>query len=137
MSVAKKHKDTSSFYATGRRKSSVARVWLFPDGKDILINNAKMDQYLPRENHRMLVREPLEVTNTVDRFGVKALVKGGGLSGQTGAVQLGISRALVSFDQEFRSILRKNGLLTRDPRKKERKKYGRKKARRSYQYTKR
>lgn len=85
----------------------------------------------------MLVREPLEVTNTVDRFGVKALVKGGGLSGQTGAVQLGISRALVSFDQEFRSILRKNGLLTRDPRKKERKKYGRKKARRSYQYTKR
>ena len=93
--------------------------------------------YFPRETLRMIVQQPLEAAKLTDRFGIKVEVEGGGLSGQAGAVRLGIARALLEFDQNLRQLLRKNGFLTRDPRKKERKKYGRKGARRSFQYTKR
>lgn len=125
------------YYATGKRKNSVARVWLEDGGKEILINDRPFEAYFPRETLRMIIQQPLEAVKLLDRFGIKVDVKGGGLSGQAGAVRLGISRALIEFDQNNRSLLRKNGFLTRDPRKKERKKYGRKGARRSFQYTKR
>jgi len=102
-----------------------------------VVNGRTLETYFPRETLRMLIEQPFEATKTIDRFGTKAYVLGGGLSGQAGAVRLGISRALLAFDPEMRPVLRKAGLLTRDPRKKERKKYGRKGARRSFQYTKR
>ncbi|OGX06510.1 MAG: 30S ribosomal protein S9 [Omnitrophica bacterium RIFCSPLOWO2_12_FULL_50_11] len=129
--------DSNRFYATGRRKTSIARVWLEKGGKEILVNDAKLESYFPRETLRTMIQEPFELTKTSDQFGLKVYVHGGGLSGQAGAVRLGISRALLEFDQNLRPLLRKSGLLTRDPRKKERKKYGRKGARRSFQYTKR
>jgi small subunit ribosomal protein S9 len=135
--VEKKSGSSKSIYATGRRKCSIARVWLESGSKDIVINDKKFESYFPRETLRMVIRQPFEATKTGEQFGVRAHVKGGGLSGQAGAVRLGISRALVTFDENQRSILHKNGLLTRDPRKKERKKYGRKGARRSFQFTKR
>ncbi len=125
------------FYATGRRKNSIARLWIEDGGKEIIINGETFEGYFPRETLRMIINQPLEAVKLLDRFGIKVDVKGGGLSGQAGAVRLGVSRALVIFDEANRSILRKNGFLTRDPRKKERKKYGHKGARRSFQYTKR
>ena len=125
------------YYATGRRKQSIARVWIEDGGKDVLINGKTLETYFPRETLRMIIYQPLEATKLIERFGIKVEVKGGGLSGQAGAVRLGISRALIGFDASSRSLLRKNGFLTRDPRKKERKKYGHKGARRSFQYTKR
>ncbi len=125
------------FYATGRRKRSIARVWIEDGGKEIVINGKTIETYFPRETLRMIIQQPLEATKLTERFGIKAEVKGGGLSGQAGAVRLGISRALLEFDAASRSLLRKSGFLTRDPRKKERKKYGHKGARRSFQYTKR
>ena len=128
---------TNSYYATGRRKESVARVWLVEDPKEAVVNGRAIENYFPRENHRMVINQPLELVKLRDRFGVKAKVKGGGLTGQAEALRLGIARALLEFDQTLRSLLRKNGFLTRDPRQKERKKYGRKGARRSFQYTKR
>jgi len=128
---------TNSYYAVGRRKRSIARVWIEPGQKEILVNNRKFENYFPREIQRMIIQQPFESTKTTDQFGIKAFVKGGGLSGQAGAVRLGISRALLQFDQNFRSTLRKSGFLTRDPREKERKKYGKKGARRSFQFTKR
>ena len=127
----------SLFYATGKRKNSIARVWLEDGGKEIVINGKSFQQYFPRETLRMIIQQPFEAAKLNERFGVKVEVKGGGLSGQAGAIRLGISRALLEVDQANRPILRKNGFLTRDPRKKERKKFGRKKARRSFQYTKR
>ena len=128
---------TNSYYATGRRKEAIARVWLEDGGKQISVNNRSLEQFFPRETLRMIIQQPLEAVKLIDRFGIKVQVKGGGLSGQAEAVRLGISRALIRFDQNLRPLLRKSGLLTRDPREKERKKYGRKKARRSFQYTKR
>ncbi|MBI4395141.1 MAG: 30S ribosomal protein S9 [Candidatus Omnitrophica bacterium] len=128
---------TNLYYATGKRKESVARIWLEDGGKEIVVNSRKLENYFPRETLRMIIQQPFEATKLVDRFGVRAEVHGGGLTGQAEAVRLGISRALIQFDQSLRPILRKGGLLTRDPREKERKKYGRKKARRSFQYTKR
>lgn len=127
----------SSYYATGRRKKSIARVWLTEGVKEFSINSRKIEVYFPRETLRMIIQQPLEAVNLNDRFGIRAEVRGGGLTGQAEAVRLGIARALVEFDQNLRSSLRKNGFLTRDPRQKERKKYGRKGARRSFQYTKR
>lgn len=127
----------NSYYATGRRKTSIARVWLQTGTKDVSINGSKFEDYFPRETLRMTIREAFELTKTSDRFGAKVHVAGGGLSGQAGAVRLGIARALVQSDPSLRPVLRENGLLTRDPRKKERKKYGRKGARRRFQYTKR
>ena len=135
--MAKVETKTNSYYATGRRRESIARVWLEEGGKEILINGRSMEDYFPRETLRMIIQQPLEAVKLIDRFQIRAEVQGGGLSGQAGAVRLGISRALVEFDQSLRPLLRKNGFLTRDPRKKERKKYGHKGARRSFQYTKR
>ena len=127
----------NSFYGTGRRKECVARVWLFDGGKDVVVNGREFQNYFPQETLRVVVQQPLDATKLIDRFGIKAEVKGGGLSGQAGAVRLGVARALVCFDQSLRPVLRQNGFLTRDPREKERKKYGHKGARRSFQYTKR
>ena len=127
----------NTFYATGKRKRSVARVWIEDGGKEALVNGRKLPEYFPRETHQAIIQQPLDAVKLVDRFGIRAKIKGGGLTGQAEAVRLGISRALLEFDQNLRPILRKNGFLTRDSRKKERKKFGRKKARRSFQYTKR
>lgn len=128
---------TNFYYATGKRKESVARVWIKDGGKEALVNGRKLAEYFPRETHQAIIQQPLEAVKLVDRFGIRAEIKGGGLTGQAEAVRVGISRALLEFDQSLRPILRKGGFLTRDPRQKERKKFGRKKARRSFQYTKR
>ena len=125
------------YYATGRRKTSIARVWLEDGSKENVVNSRNLNEYFPREILRMIIQQPFEATKLTDRFGLRVEVKGGGLMGQAEAVRLGISRALIDFDENLRPVLRKNGLVTRDPRKKERKKFGRKKARRSFQYTKR
>jgi small subunit ribosomal protein S9 len=128
---------STNYYATGRRKEAIARVWISEGEKGLLINERPLEQYFPREAYRIWIHEPLKLTNLLERFGVRALVHGGGLSGQAGAIQLGIARALVKFDEALRPALRKGGFLTRDPRAKERKKYGQKGARRRFQYTKR
>ena len=125
------------FYGTGRRKSSVARVWLFAGKQGFTINGRENAEYLRRPNLQMIVEEPLKSTRLLNQFRVRADVRGGGLAGQAGAVRLGISRALLKYDEKLRPSLRQGGFLTRDPREKERKKPGRKGARRSFQYTKR
>jgi small subunit ribosomal protein S9 len=125
------------FYATGRRKSAVARVWVFPGQKGFTINGKEPLQYLKRSDLQVMVEQPLKAIRLASQFRVRANVHGGGLVGQAGAVRLGISRALVQFDEKLRSRLRHEGFLTRDSREKERKKFGRKGARRSFQYTKR
>lgn len=123
---------------TGRRKEAAARVKLIFEGKGaILINGRKLEDYFPVITHQMQVKKPLLLTKFLDKVDVKANVRGGGPSGQAGAVSLGIARALIGLDSNLRSILRKEDLLTRDPRAKERKKYGRKGARRRFQWTKR
>lgn len=129
--------ETTNFYATGRRKNSTARVWIYPEQKGISINGKESSQYLLRPTLQMRVEQPLKSVQSLEKFRVRAKVTGGGIAGQAGAVQLGIARALVRFDEKLRSTLRKGGFLTRDPREKERKKAGRKGARRSFQYTKR
>jgi len=126
------------FYGTGRRKNAVAKVWLVSPGQgQIMVNGTLVSDYVGRQTLEVLVREPLEVTDTMGRFNVKASAVGGGVSGQAGAVRHGIARALVTYDENLKSVLRKNGMLTRDSRIKERKKYGRKRARRGFQWTKR
>lgn len=125
------------YAATGRRKRAVARVRLVPGDGRVFINRRPFEDYFPREAHRLSICQPLEVTRTAGKFNVYARVHGGGISGQAGAVRHGISRALLVFDEELRPTLRKGGFLTRDPREKERKKYGRKRARRGFQWTKR
>ena len=127
----------SVFYATGRRKEAVARVWLLHGKKGVCINGLKPMDYLKRANLQMIVEQPLKSTELMDQFRVKSTVKGGGLAGQAGALRLGIARALIQFDEKLRPVLRRAGFLTRDPRSKERKKPGRKGARKSFQYTKR
>ena len=127
----------NTYYATGRRKEAVARVWLVEGQKGLQVNKRTLENYFTREAHRVWIQEPLKRTNVTDRFGVKASVAGGGPSGQATALRLGIARALLKIDENFRTLLRKDGFLTRDPRVKERKKYGQKGARRSFQYTKR
>jgi small subunit ribosomal protein S9 len=127
----------ATFSATGRRKSAIARVKLEEGEKGFLINKRPLEEYFPREAHRVRAQGPLKVTNFIERFGVRAKVEGGGQTGQSDAIRLGVARALVGFDENLRSTLRKGGYLTRDPREKERKKYGRRGARRSFQYTKR
>ncbi len=123
--------------ATGRRKKSVAQVRLAPGTGKFSINKSDLDEYFPVEVHRLKIRRPFEVTKSEGKFDVFVTVSGGGKSGQTGALQLGISRALAEYDEEHRSPLRDAGLLTRDPRMVERKKYGRKKARKRFQFSKR
>lgn len=125
------------YYGTGRRKSSVARVYLVPGTGKITINKKDIDEYLPLDTLKVIVRQPLEATETTDKFDVLVNVKGGGLAGQAGAIRHGISRALVEADADYRPTLKSAGYLTRDPRMKERKKYGLKKARRAPQFSKR
>lgn len=125
------------FYATGRRKEAVARVRLVQGPKGISVNGRNLEAYLQRANLQVLVEQPLKETQLQDQFQVLANVHGGGPAGQAGAIRLGIARALVAYDEKLRPVLRRGGFLTRDPREKERKKFGRKGARKSFQYTKR
>lgn len=125
------------YYGTGRRKTSVARVRLIPGEGKIIINDRDIDEYFGMEPLRIMVKQPLELTGTLGKFDVIAKVEGGGFSGQAGAIRHGISRALLKVDEGFRPILKKAGFLTRDPRMKERKKYGLKGARRAPQFSKR
>ena len=127
----------SEFYGTGRRKSSTARVFLRPGSGTITINRRTFDDAFPTESLRLQIRQPLLLTETADKFDVLANVDGGGVAGQAGAVRLGIARALVVFDAELRRALKKGGLLTRDARAKERKKYGLAGARKRFQFSKR
>ena len=126
-----------SNYATGRRKRSIARVWIKKGSGKIFVNGKDMNQYFKRPVHQLIVVMPLQETNTINKFDVKCHVKGGGLSGQAGAIIHGISRALVKSDSNLKKTLKKNKFTTRDSRKVERKKYGHKKARRSFQSSKR
>jgi len=125
------------FEAVGRRKTASARVRLYAGTGKILVNDKELEQYFPRERDRLHVLQPLEATGTKDSFNVTVRTKGGGITGQAGAVRLGIARALLISDQELRRVLRRERLLTRDARMKERKKYGLKRARKAPQYTKR
>ncbi len=125
------------YYGTGRRKKSVARVRLISGDGKILINDRTIDDYFGLETMKVIVRQPLTLTDTTSKFDVLCKVVGGGLSGQAGAIRHGIARALIKADEEFRPALKKAGFLTRDPRMKERKKYGLKKARRAPQFSKR
>lgn len=125
------------YLGTGRRKSSVARVFLRPGKGDIKVNNRAFENYFPTESTRAVVRQPLSAAEMLDKFDVVILCDGGGVAGQAGAVRLGIARALVEFNLELRSRLKKLGYLTRDPRKHERKKYGQKGARKRFQFSKR
>lgn len=127
----------NKFYGTGRRKSSIARVYLVPGNGKITINKKDMDQYFGLETLKIIVRQPLEATNTLDKYDVLVNVRGGGFTGQAGAIRHGIARALLNVDADFRPTLKKAGFLTRDPRMKERKKYGLKAARRAPQFCKR
>ena len=126
-----------SKYATGRRKRSIAKVWVKKGEGNIFVNGLKMVDYFKRPVHQILVARPLEISDVRTSYDVKCSVKGGGLSGQAGAIILGISRALITHDPEFKANLKKDKLTTRDSRVVERKKYGRRKARRSFQFSKR
>jgi len=127
----------ASFYGTGRRKKSIARVYLVPGTGVITVNKRTIDEYFGLETLKVIVRQPLVATKTADKFDVIVNVHGGGYTGQAGAVRHGISRALLQADPDYRPILKKAGFLTRDPRMKERKKYGLKAARRAPQFSKR
>lgn len=126
-----------SYYGTGRRKTSIARVRLVPGEGNILVNERQLDAYFGLKTLELIVKQPLTVTDTLGKYDVIAKVEGGGVSGQAGAVRHGIARALLKIDLEFRPALKKAGLLTRDPREKERRKYGLKKARKASQFSKR
>jgi small subunit ribosomal protein S9 len=125
------------YFGTGRRKKSIARVRLLPGEGRIIINSRELQDYFGMDTLKAEVRRPLEVTGTLHKFDVLAKVEGGGYTGQAGAIRHGIARALLEADEEFRPLLKKEGFLTRDPRMKERKKYGLKKARRAPQFSKR
>ncbi len=127
----------AKYYGTGRRKSSIARVYLVPGTGKVTINKREMDNYFGLETLKLIVRQPLVITETSDKFDVLVTVKGGGFTGQAGAIRHGISRALLHADADYRPTLKKAGFLTRDPRMKERKKYGLKAARRAPQFSKR
>ena len=134
---AKKVDAQGRAYATGKRKNAVARVWLKPGAGKIQVNAKDFAQYFARPVLQMLLKQPLQAANRLDQFDIMATVTGGGLSGQAGAVRHGISKALTYFEPELRPVLKKGGFLTRDSRVVERKKYGRAKARRSFQFSKR
>ncbi len=129
--------NTARYYGTGRRKSSIARVYLMPGSGNVTVNKRNIDDYFGLETLKVIVRQPLVATDTVDKFDVLVNVKGGGYTGQAGAIRHGIARALLEADADYRPILKKAGYLTRDPRMKERKKYGLKAARRAPQFSKR
>ena len=126
-----------SFYGTGRRKHSVARVRLYPGSGNVTINGRTIDEYFGLETLKLIVRQPLELTETAAQFDIVCTVAGGGVTGQAGAIRHGVARALLQFNEELRGTLKKAGFLTRDPRMKERKKYGLKAARRAPQFSKR
>ena len=128
---------SARYYGTGRRKSSIARVYLVPGTGKITINKRDIDNYFGLDTLKLIVRQPLEITETADKFDVLVNVNGGGFTGQAGAIRHGISRALLQADGDYRPALKKAGFLTRDPRMKERKKYGLKAARRAPQFSKR
>ncbi|MBT8041401.1 MAG: 30S ribosomal protein S9 [Xanthomonadales bacterium] len=128
---------TEQYYGTGRRKSSTARVFMKKGSGHIMVNERPLDEFFGRETARMIVRQPLEKLELADNFDIKATVTGGGISGQAGAIRLGVSRALLEYDEELRKPLRAAGLLTRDAREVERKKVGLHKARKATQYSKR
>jgi small subunit ribosomal protein S9 len=125
------------YYGTGRRKTSTARVYLRPGAGNVRINKKAFDQYFPNETLRMIIRQPLQLTETVNKFDLLINVSGGGPSGQAGAIRHGITRALIEFNADLRPALKQAGLVTRDPRIKERKKYGQKGARKRFQFSKR
>lgn len=127
----------AKYYGTGRRKKSVARVYLVPGKGNVTINKRSMDDYFGLETLKVIVRQPLVLTETADKFDVLVNVRGGGFTGQAGAIRHGVARALLQADAEYRPALKKAGFLTRDPRMKERKKYGLKAARRAPQFSKR
>ena len=128
---------TEKFYGTGRRKKSVARVYLTPGKGDVIINKRSMDEYFGLETLKVIVRQPFAATGTTEKFDVQVNVRGCGFTGQAGAIRHGIARALLEVDADYRPVLKKEGFLTRDPRMKERKKYGLKAARRAPQFSKR
>ena len=125
------------YIATGRRKNAIARVRMLPGTGKIQVNNKELLEHFRRETLKMDIEQPLEVTENLGKFDFQITVEGGGLTGQAGAVRLGIARALVQYSEDHRSVLRRGGFLTRDPREKERKKYGLAKARKRYQFSKR
>ena len=127
----------NSKYATGRRKRSIAKVWLKKGSGNIHVNGLKMSEYFKRPVHQIIVTRPLEITEATNNYDIKCSVKGGGLSGQAGAIILGISKALIAHDESMKKNLKKDKLTTRDSRVVERKKYGHRKARRSFQFSKR
>ena len=129
--------NTTKFYGTGRRKSSIARVYLVPGNGNITINKRNIDEYFGLETLKVIVRQPLKATETLEKYDVLVNVHGGGYTGQAGAIRHGLSRALLQYDENLRPELKKAGFLTRDPRMKERKKYGLKGARRAPQFSKR
>jgi small subunit ribosomal protein S9 len=128
---------SASFYGTGKRKSSIARVWLKPGSGKIIVNDKTLDDYFGRETSKMVVKQPLELTENSDKFDIFVTVKGGGDSGQAGAIKHGITKALLEVDVALRGVLKKAGFITRDSRVKERKKYGKAAARASFQFSKR
>lgn len=129
--------EITQYYGTGRRKTSVARVFLRPGSGEIKVNKKAFDTYFPNETLRMIIRQPLQLTETAAKFDILINVTGGGIAGQAGAVRHGITRALMEFNADLRPALKKAGFVTRDPRQKERKKYGQKGARKRFQFSKR
>ena len=127
----------TQYYGTGRRKTSTARVYLRPGGGEVQINRKSFEQYFPNETLRMIIRQPLQLTETSNKFDILINVAGGGPAGQAGAIRHGITRALLEFNADLRPALKHAGLITRDPRIKERKKYGQKGARKRFQFSKR
>ena len=129
--------ETIQNYGTGRRKSATARVFIKPGTGEIIINKRKLEDYFDNEVHRMVIRQPLHLTDMAGKFDILVNVDGGGMAGQAGAVRHGVTRALIEFNPEFRTRLKRAGFVTRDPRAKERKKYGQKGARKRFQFSKR
>ena len=125
------------YYATGRRKSAIARTWLKPGSGKIIVNNRPVEEYFPTEAARLILTQPLTLSNNLESFDIKVRVIGGGISGQVGAIRHGITRALIAVDPDLRPALKKAGFVKRDPRVKERKKYGQKGARARFQFSKR
>lgn len=125
------------YHQTGKRKSAIARVWLRPGSGKIVVNQRSLDDYFPLETHKMIIQEPLRITNTLGQYDLLVNVQGGGVSGQASAIRHGISKTLLLVDTGLRPALKQAGFLTRDSREKERKKYGQKKARKRFQYSKR
>ena len=125
------------YYATGKRKTSIARIWMKPGDGKVTVNEQDLNQYFKLDTAKMIIFQPLELTGTLGQFDIAVTVQGGGMKGQAGAIRHGITRGLLAIKNEFRESLKKAGLITRDPRKKERKKYGQKGARKRFQYSKR